>query len=156
MKTAQFCTHFGYLALIALSSSFLHPIVALADGQGDFSQTVALNSCATEGANAQLFWSDGELQKLELSSAASFSYRTVLLEFTAPTNGLVTITHSYSDKSYLKIETDFAVTNSKVVATGMASMDYGEMADLALELSGEILSFARDNYGISPLVYECN
>ena len=144
-----------FLASLSLSIFLLNTPHAFADGEKEFTQDLELRNCATEGANAQIFWVNGDLQRFELSSAASYSYRTVLLEFSTSTTGLAKITQTYRDKSYLKIEVNFAVKDAKILATGMASMDHGETADDALTLSGDVLSFAVKNYGVSPLVYEC-
>ena len=127
-----------------------------AQGTKRFEQIVQLKNCATEGADASAEWKNGSLTSLEIRSAASYSHRTVRLNFYDESSGFLTVRYRYRDDTKLVIETEFTIRDDHIVHSGMIGMDFGSLIDEILSISSEVLTIVANNPATQSLALDCS
>ena len=138
--------------LLAAVVFFYSPDVA---GQTNFVQKIELSNCATEGAGATVSWTDGKIDKVELSAAASYSYQTVNLAFSEPDAGHLVLSRRFHDGSFLRLESEFSYRQDRLALSSMIAMDHGSLLDRISSLLVDVIKLASSNPERSKLYYDC-
>ena len=149
----RFSKHF--LALAFIVSLFLSEGSAVAEDAAHFVQKVELRECSTEGADATVVWTSGQVTEFEMSWAVSYAVRSLKLNFQTPNRGVVAYDSRAHDGSRLAFETEFSAKDGRFVGSGMLSMEYGELIDDVLTHASRIVSLARSDAYATSLEYSC-